>query len=604
VLSAFTLLLHAPFLARPFHNDETNYLDMAANVFDHPLTPLNFTYIFQGQRPDMVGHPHPPLVAYLLAALWSLRGWASPTFFHAAFLFFPLAIAWASYFLAEHFLGDSRRAALWVALLVSAAPAVQVAANSVETDTPALAFLLAGAAFFLARRWVPAGVLLALAGCTALQTLPVIVILLASYPLRREKMPRAAIAAAAAPFLALGGWQLSQWILVGRLPATKLAGYAMFPAYFNWPVKLASAAVLLEHLGAMVVVAPFRLTWRKYFYPWLLLVPWAWPSAYPHWERALLVVFLVLGLETVLWIASQVKEHPLLSVWCLLYFAFALFAFFAGAARYLMPLAAPLAILFVRQNQNRSWRLWATLVIGAVLGLNLAFADYELARVYSELPQPPGKDFLVDGEWGFRYAMTRHGGKPIEPRSQARPGEWIIKSALIGGDFHSPAEALAVDVASRDLRIRTPFRVIDRGRSDDPLGYSHSGFESAGFGLLPFSFSERPIDHITYSLVSPFLNAPGWTPTRINDHLVFLPPPGQDVTVVADPRWQTCRVTLFARGLGEVSFIAPPFFAEQVKVVSEFRHAERFRPFGAAQMTFRIDAAPGVQAGWEELVCY
>src|SRR5580658_224485 len=195
MLSAFTLLLHAPFLARPFHNDETNYLDMAANVFDHPLTPLNFTYIFQGMRVDMAGHPHPPLVAYLLAGLWSLRGLATPRFFHAAFLIFPLTIAWAAYFIAEHFLGDAdtraMSAPLWVGLLVSAAPAVQVAANSVETDTPALAFLLAGAAFFLARRWILAGILFALAGCTALQTLPVIVILLAGYRLRREKTPRA-----------------------------------------------------------------------------------------------------------------------------------------------------------------------------------------------------------------------------------------------------------------------------------------------------------------------------------------------------------------------------------------------------------------------------
>ncbi len=621
VLAAFTLLLHAPFLARSFHNDETNYLDMAANVFDHPLTPLNFTYIFQGMRLDVAGHPHPPLVAYLLAALWSLRGLATPRFLHAAFLIFPLTISWAAYFIAGHFLENettakkSMSAPLWVALLVSAAPAVQVAANSVETDTPALAFLLAGAAFFLARRWIPAGVLFALAGFTALQTLPVMVILLVGYVLRRDRTSRTAIlaanqrrlrwmapsAAVAAPFVVLGAWQLLQWMLIGRLPAAKLAGYMMFPAFSTLPAKLGSALVLLGHLGATVVVAPFRLTWRKYLYPWLLLIPWAWPPDYPYWQRALLVLFLILGLETVLWIASQIREQPLLSLWCLVYFVFALVAFFAGAARYLMPLAVPLAILFVHQNQDRRWRLGATLAIGATLGLNLAFADYELARVYAQLSAPPGEDFLVDGEWGFRYTMTRRGGQPIEPSSQARPGEWIIKSDLIGANFRSPAEALAVPMESRDLRIRTPFRVIDR--SDMP-GASHSGFESSGFGLLPFSFSNQPIDRITYSLVSPFLDAPGWIPTSIDDHLVFLAPPGRDVTVAADPRWQTCRVTLFARGHGGVSFIAPPFFAQQVDVQSEFRHAESFRPLGGREMMFRIEATPGVQAGWEDLVCY
>ena len=49
-------------------------------------------------------------------------------------------------------------------MLVAAAPAVQVPGNSLDTDTPALAFLLAGAAFFLARRFWPAAILFTLAG--------------------------------------------------------------------------------------------------------------------------------------------------------------------------------------------------------------------------------------------------------------------------------------------------------------------------------------------------------------------------------------------------------------------------------------------------------
>ncbi len=601
LLAAFTLLLHAPFLTRPFHNDEVNYLDIASNVFDHPLTPLNFTYIFQGIHVDMAGHPHPPLIAYVLAGLWSLRGWASPVFFHFVFLIFPLAIAWSAYFVARNFLDD--RGALWAALFVSAAPAVVVAANSVETDSPALAFLLAGAAFFLARRWIPAGILFSLAGCTALQTLPVIAILAAYEYLRirhsKEKFLAPAIAAAA-PFVVLALWQVSQMILMGRAPAAKLAGYAMYPAYFNVAAKLGSAVTLVGHLGMTIVVAPFRLTWRKFIYPWLLLIPWSWPGDYAPWQRALLFGFVVLGLETAWWIGTQVRDQPMLSLWCLLYFAFALGAFFAGSARYLMPLAAPLAILFVRQNHDRPWRLGATLAIGAFLAVNLAFADAELARVYAELPPPPGEDFLVDGEWGFRYAMTRHGGKPIDPSSAARPGEWIVKSDLIGGDFDSPAETLAVPVESRDLEIRTPFRVIDRNLP----GFAHSGFESSGFGWLPFSFSERPIEHITYSLDSPFLNTDGWTPTRIGGRLVFLTQPNRDVTVPADPRWQACRLTLYARGRGPVTFLAPPHFAEQVSVENELRHAESFSTMGEKQMLFRIDAPPGVQVGWEELVCY
>ncbi len=74
LLAGFTLLLHLPFLNQPVQGDEVNYLDIAQQVLSHPLTPLDFRYVFQGQVVDMSGHPHPPLNAYFLALLWVLHG--------------------------------------------------------------------------------------------------------------------------------------------------------------------------------------------------------------------------------------------------------------------------------------------------------------------------------------------------------------------------------------------------------------------------------------------------------------------------------------------------------------------------------------------------
>ena len=82
LLGGFTLLLHIPFLFQPVQGDEVNYLDMAKQVIERPLTPLNFQYVFQGRPVDMAGHPHPPLNAYILALLWILWGGFSPLFFH------------------------------------------------------------------------------------------------------------------------------------------------------------------------------------------------------------------------------------------------------------------------------------------------------------------------------------------------------------------------------------------------------------------------------------------------------------------------------------------------------------------------------------------
>src|SRR5258708_1098261 len=158
--------------------------------------------------------------------------------------------------------------------------------------------------------------------------------------------------------------------------------------------------------------------------------------------------------------------------------------------------------------------------------VNLSFAAYELARVYAAVRPPAGSDFLVNGEWGFRYYMTHAGGQMIERTTPAHAGRWMIKSELGGANYGSAAESLGIPIESHDLEIRTPFRLIDR--------YAHSGFETSGAGLLPFSFSHAPVDRISYSLDSPFLDVKEWTPTRFGDELVFLTPPNVDVHVDAD----------------------------------------------------------------------
>jgi len=244
----------------------------AANVFDHPLTPTNFSFVFLGAPRDMAGHPHPPLNAYMLAGIWAARGHVAPRFFHAAYMIFPLAIAWAAYFIAARYTSQP----LWAAMIVSASPVVMVHANSLDCDTPAMAFLLSGAAFFLARRFLPAGILFTLAGFTALQSFAVIAILLLDYPLRGERPPRAAWTAVIAPFAALGIWQASQALLIGRLPVEELAQNMAFPAFATLSGKFHSALVLMEDLGVLVVFAPMRAKLRQWIPAALLAIPTFW----------------------------------------------------------------------------------------------------------------------------------------------------------------------------------------------------------------------------------------------------------------------------------------------------------------------------------------
>jgi hypothetical protein len=630
LLAAFTLLLHFPFLGRPVQGDEVNYLDIARHVFQQPLTPLNFQYVFQGRLVDMAGHPHPPLNAYLLALLWRLHGQFSPTFVHAGYLLFALIISFAAYALASRFTARP----LWTALLVASAPVVQVAANTMESDAPALAFLLAGAALFLGRRFIWAGVALSLAGLTALQTLAVVPILLLA--IRNPKSAtcpgarpgRAGLpairnsVALAAPFAVWAVWQALQLALTRRMPLAVMGSYMASSAYWGrLGMKAANVAALIGHLGILVVFLPLALLYtrgapsrrgdgRSYIVvacllPGILIA--ALISGYAWWERLLLAGCLWVGLQSLVWLWQRRTTERFLAGWCLLYFGFALLAFFSGSARYLLPLAAPLAILFVREFEARPRWLAAALAVNVALGLALAHADYDFARAYAGLPPPPGATFLVNGEWGFRYEMARAGGRMIRRDSVPAPGEWIVTSDLcLGANYDSFAENIAVPLQTRGISVRTPLRLVDR--------YAHSGYSSAAFGLLPFSFSRRPLDRITYSKTSPFIGLKAaWLPTQFSvsgaSRLVYLPGHGAAIRLPLDPPWTRLRLALFARGSGPVTFTVTAPSGEALlkrtaQVSGELWKLEELPVDGRREVSLSIDAPAGMLAGWGELVAY
>ncbi len=575
--------------------DEVNYLDMARQVLVQPLTPLNFQYVFQGRLVSAAGHPHPPLNAYLLALPWLVRGHFSVGFFHAWYLLFALAISFAAYALATRFTPQP----LWAALLLAASPIVQVNTNTVAGPEPAaLAFLLIGAAAFFWRRFWISGVAFALAGLTEIQALALPPILLLEYAVKRRRPPRAAWLVAAAPFLAFAGWQIEQWFLMRRLPGAVLLGYVQGSGLSRLSLKGASALALLEHLGVLVTLVP--LARRRLWGIAAGLLAALLVRGYPWWERALLLVFIALGVNALLWLWNARRRDPVLAGWCLLYFAFAAVAFFAGAARYLLPLVAPMVVLFVLEFQDRRGWLALALAFNVLLGLNVSFAAYEFARAYTTISPPPGRTFLVNGEWGFRYYMERQGGRMLESGSVPVPGEWIVASPLsLAGNYDTLAEETAVPVRSSDIRVRTPLRLVDR--------YAHSGFSSVSFGLLSFSFSTRPLDQIEYSRTSSFLNLPApWTPTRLSGHLVYVPASNTPIRLPLgfdEPRLQ---FGLFASGQGQARFLirdaAGRALVDQTTQVNGSLWDVHVLPLKSPEAALSIDAPQSMKAGWGDLV--
>ena len=148
------LLIRAPFFNGAVQGDDHIYLSAATHALVEPLHPNNTKYIFRGEEVDLRGHPHPPLVAWVLAGLIAVAGDVKEAPFHAAFTVFSLIAAASMWSLARRFSPQP----LWATLLFLAVPAFVINGNSFETDVPFLAFWMASIALFVSgRAWAAAG---------------------------------------------------------------------------------------------------------------------------------------------------------------------------------------------------------------------------------------------------------------------------------------------------------------------------------------------------------------------------------------------------------------------------------------------------------------
>src|SRR5882762_651492 len=126
LILAFVLLLRLPFLNQAVQGDDDIYLTGARHALIDPLHPNHGQYVFRGEVVDMRGHPHPPLVSWVLAALIAIFGDIREIPFHAAFALFSMLAAVSAWFLARRF---SPRP-LEAVLMFLAVPAFVVNGNS------------------------------------------------------------------------------------------------------------------------------------------------------------------------------------------------------------------------------------------------------------------------------------------------------------------------------------------------------------------------------------------------------------------------------------------------------------------------------------------
>jgi hypothetical protein len=251
-------------------------------------------------------------------------------------------------------------------------------------------------------------------------------------------------------------WQLFTRLTTGTMPAGKLAEYFSTYAFQAIQHKLQNALMLFIHIWWIVfpalVPATAALAWRK--------------------RRDPATLFLL--------------------AWMGIFFAGALAIFFSGSARYLLPMAAPVAILASRLPTK--W-LAPAFAVQLSLAVSLATVNYQHwdgYRAFAASLRAPsaGHRVWVDNDWGLRYYLESDHALPARKGQHVRPGDIIVSSELGHNvEFTAPLSLLS----SANIQATLPLRLIGLN--------SHSGYSTVDEGYLPFGISTGPVDRVMARLV-------------------------------------------------------------------------------------------------------
>jgi hypothetical protein len=494
IIVALVLALRLPFLHQAIQGDDLYYLYGAEHAQIDPLHPDHTSYVFRGELADMRGHSHPPLNSWILGGLLAAFGDVKEVPFHIAYIAFSLIAAMAMLSLARRFSSQP----LLATLLFCVVPAFVVNGNSLEADLPFLAFWMAAIALFVyavdrASPLALIGSALA-AGLAALDAYQGVfltpILALYVFQQRRGWLP-GWITTLAAPVL-LGAWQLWERATSGAMPAAVLAGYMRSYHFAALAQSLRGAAALVVHLAWIVspvillALIPRGAGRRRIVAASLGAIAAAAAAFYD--PNPLFWVSFGLGVWVLAWCAAGIDAQGFLGWWVLLFFAPAMLVFFAGSARYLLPLAAPLAILAA--NQSRKGIALAGAALQLALGLGLAVVNYQHWNTYRRFAeivaeQAHGRRVWINADWGLRYYLEAAGGVALTKPPQVQPGDIVVTSDL-GNPL--PAGVPLTPLAQIEIRPRLPLRLISLD--------GRSAYSFGSRGLLPFEISTGLIDRV------------------------------------------------------------------------------------------------------------
>jgi hypothetical protein len=187
-------------------------------------------------------------------------------------------------------------------------------------------------------------------------------------------------------------------------------------------------------------------------------------------------------------------ERDFIRSWILIFFAGAAVVFFAGSARYLLPIAAPVAILAVRLCTRPV--LVAGFVVQMALSIGLAIVNYQHWDAYRQfaksLSNPASEHRVwINAEWGLRWYLEQEGAVPMPKDQVVNPGDIVVSSTLA---LPLTVNAPLAPISQMEIRPAIPLRIIS-------LAHRSAYSSVSEHGLLPFEISSGPIDRVRAEVV-------------------------------------------------------------------------------------------------------
>ena len=493
LLLGLVALLRLPYLWFPVQGDDNFYLAMAQHALVDPLHPNHFKYLAEGGEVDLRGFPKPPGNAWMLAGAMAILGDIREPALHLLYAGFSLLALWAGWELALVFCRHPR----WAVALFAAVPTFVINGNSLEADIPFLAFFLAAMAFLVHGVHKESGaalLLMAIAGGAAalIEYKAIALVPLGALFVWRSSRRRWTLAwlAVLAPALVIGTWQLFERFTTGAASAEVLAGYFQSRGLQSPDKKLRNALALTVHAGWIVSPLLALATFGKF--EWLGAGLTALVGAWFVDPSPLFWLPLGCGVAILLRAARWTGDYG--EAWPVLYYLFALAAFFSGSARYLLPAAAPIVITTVNRLHGRHTLLAAGLACQLALALALNHANYQHWSGYkSAVDQLKGslasQRSWIAGEWGLRFYAESEGAAPLRRGQAVRPGDVVVWSRIGQRIEYTTGGGVAAPILEFPVRPSLPLRLLaDKSRS----AYStHEG------GFRAFDVASEPADVVT-----------------------------------------------------------------------------------------------------------